>query len=146
MQVLLWLHILGAATWLGAAASVLFGGGAFASEGAPQQAAWYRFVERKSKLLISPAAILLLVTGVLLVTGNEAYGFGSTFVSIGFLAIIVGSGLGMGFYGPKSREAAAALDNGDGPTAAPIIARIRNFGAAEMGLLIVTVAAMVWKW
>lgn len=145
MKVLLWLHILGAAAWFGASLTLVFGGNTFATEESSARAAWYRMMERSGKLLISPAAILILVTGILLVT-NGSYGFDAMFVSIGFLIVIVGSGLGMGFFGPKSREAAAALTNGDTATADSIIAKIRSVGILDLALLMFAVAAMVWKW
>ncbi len=146
MQFVLWIHILAAASWFGGGVATQIGGQLFESEQDTLRAGWYRVVLRLGQVLYTPAAIVVLITGVLLVTGNEAYGFGSTFVSIGFLAVIVGAGLGMAVYGPRSRAASAALESGDSNGAAAAIARIRQAGLLELGLLAITIASMVWKW
>lgn len=146
MQFVLWIHILAAASWFGGGVATQLGGQIFASEPDASRAGWYRLVVRLGQILYTPAAVVVLITGVLLVTGSEAYGFGSTFVSIGFLAVIVGAGLGMAVYGPRSRAASAALESGDTSGASAAIARIRQAGLLELGLLAVTIASMVWKW
>ena len=146
MQFILWIHILAAASWFGGAVATQIGGQVITSEPDTVRAGWYRLILRLGQILYTPAAVVVLITGVLLVTGSEAYGFGSTFVSIGFLAVIVGAGLGMGLYGPRSRAASAALDSGDTNGAAVAISRIRQAGLLELGLLAITIASMVWKW
>jgi uncharacterized membrane protein len=146
MQFVLWIHILAAASWFGGGVATQIGSQVFASEPATSRAGWYRLVLRLGQILYTPAAVVVLLTGVLLVTTNEAYGFGSTFVSIGFLAVIVGAGLGMAVYGPRSRDASAALEAGDTGGATAAIGRIRQAGLLELALLAITVAAMVWKW
>ncbi len=145
-QLLLWLHILAAAAWFGTAVASSIGDRLISSETAEARAAWYRVILRFGQLVYTPAAVLVLITGVLLVVDIPAYGFGSTFVSIGFLAVIVGAGLGMAVFGPKSREAAAALDHGDTAGAASAIARIRQASLLDILVLTVTIAAMVWNW
>ena len=146
MQFVLWIHILAAASWFGGGVATQIGGQLFASEPDTSRAAWYRLILRLGQILYTPAAVIVLITGVLLVTGSEAYGFGSTFVSIGFLAVIVGAGLGMAVYGPRSRDASAALESGDSSAASAAMARIRQAGLLELGLLAITIASMVWKW
>ena len=145
-ELLLWLHILAAAAWFGTGVASSIGDRMISSETAEARAAWYRVILRFGQLVYTPAAVLVLITGVLLVVDIPAYGFGSTFVSIGFFAVIVGAGLGMAVYGPKSREAAAALDNGDTTGAATAIARIRQASLVDLLVLTVTIAAMVWNW
>ena len=146
MQFVLWIHILAAASWFGGGVATQLGTQVFDSETEASRAAWYRLVLRLGQILYTPAAVIVLITGVLLVTGSEAYGFGSTFVSIGFLTVIVGAGLGMAVYGPRSRAASAALENGDSSGAAAAITRMRQAGLLELGLLAITIASMVWKW
>lgn len=146
MQFILWIHILAAASWFGGAVATQIGSQVIDSEADTVRAGWYRLILRLGQIFYTPAAVVVLITGVLLVTGSEAYGFGSTFVSIGFLAVIVGAGLGMGLYGPRSRAASQALDSGDPSGAAVAISRIRQAGLLELGLLAITIASMVWKW
>ena len=52
----------------------------------------------------------------------------------------------MAVYGPRSRDASAALESGDGSAASAAMARIRQAGLLELGLLAITIASMVWKW
>ena len=146
MQFLLWIHILAAASWFGGGVATTIGNRVFAAEADPVRAGWYRLVLRLGQVLYTPAAVLVLLTGVFLVTGNSLYGFGSTFVSIGFLAVIVGAALGMAVYGPKSREAAAALVGGNASAAAAAVTRLQQAGVLELALLAITIASMVWKW
>ena len=146
MQFVLWIHILAAASWFGGGVATQIGGQIFAAEPESSRAGWYRLVLRLGQILYTPAAVIVLISGILLVTGNEAYGFDATFVSIGFLSVIVGAGLGMAVYGPRSRAASAALESGDAGAASSAIARIRQAGLLELALLAVTIASMVWKW
>lgn len=146
MQFVLWIHILAAASWFGGGVATQIGGQIFASEPDTSRASWYRLLLRLGQILYTPAAVIVLITGVILVTGSEAYGFGSTFVSIGFLTVIVGAGLGMAVYGPRSRAASAALESGDTGAATAAITRIKQAAWFELALLAVTIAGMVWKW
>jgi hypothetical protein len=146
MEFLLWIHIIAAATWFGAAVSIQVSAQAFDSEAGAVRAAFYRSWVKTGQVLFTPAAVVVLITGILMVTGSEAYGFGSTFVSIGFLTVIVGAALGMALYGPRGRAAAEALDSGDTATASAAISRLRQGGALELALLAITIASMVWKW
>lgn len=145
MNVLLWLHIIAAASWFGAGVASLAGDRVFAN-GAPEtRATWYRMVLFLGQRVFTPSAVVVLITGVLLVTGNTAYGFGSAFVSIGFVAVIVGAALGMAVYGPSSRSAIAAFESGDVAAAETPISKIRTAGRAELVVLGITIAAMVWR-
>jgi len=144
-ELLLWLHILAAASWFGTGVASMIGDRLMSTETAGARAAWYRVILRFGQIVYTPAAVLVLITGVLLVV-NVGYGFGSTFVSIGFAAVIIGAGLGMTVFGPRSREASAALDNGDTETAASAIARMRQASVLDVLILTVTIAAMVGTW
>jgi hypothetical protein len=146
MQFLLWIHIMAAASWFGAGVGLQIGGQVLGAEPGAVRAGFYRYWVKLGQILFTPAAVVVLITGVLLVTGDEAYGFGSTFVSIGFLTVIVGAALGMIVYGPRGRAASTALDSGDTTAAAAAISRLRQGGALELALLAITIASMVWKW
>ena len=144
-ELLLWLHILAAASWFGTGVASMIGDRLMSTETAEARAAWYRVILRFGQIVYMPAAVLVLITGVLLVV-NVGYGFGSTFVSIGFAAVIIGAGLGMTVFGPRSREASAALDNGDTAGAESAIARMRQASVLDVLILAVTIAAMVGNW
>lgn len=136
-NVLLWIHIVAAATWFGGALAIMFlapkvGTG---DGGSKFYTAWVDM----GRKIFSPAAVVVLATGIGMVI-DAGISFGATFVSIGFLAVIVGAGLGMGYYAPQGRKVVAALDAGE--DAGPITAKLRTFGLAELALLAFTIYAM----
>jgi len=145
-DILLVLHIAGAGTWFGAnivqavvPAMVLKQGGAAASS-------WYRIAGRLSKVLYIPAAILILITGILLVLASEdAFSFGSTFVAVGFVMIVIGALLGSIVFGPVSERAAAAIDAGDNAAIKASTGRLATFGVIDTLLLLTTITVMVLR-
>ncbi|MDH5421177.1 MAG: hypothetical protein OEY55_05190 [Acidimicrobiia bacterium] len=136
--ILLWLHILSAATWIGAAVAVLFLAPRMAVTAASGQAFALHWVEMGRKLF-TPAAIVALATGIGLVVA-DSHSFSSAFVSIGFLMVIVGGVLGARVYAPMGRKIAAAHEAGNETSS--LYARMRTLGVAELALLAFTVYAM----
>ncbi len=140
-EVLLWIHILASAAWIGAAVAVLFLAPRMASNAVAGQAFSTQWVEMGRKLF-TPAAIVALATGIGLVI-VESYSFGTAFVSIGFLMVIVGGVLGARVYAPMGRKIAAAHESGE--ETAGLYARMRTLGLAELALLAFTVYAMATR-
>lgn len=136
--ILLWLHILASATWIGAAVAVLFLAPRMAVSAVSGHAFALQWVEMGRKLF-TPAAIVALATGVGLVI-SDAHSFSSTFVSIGFLMVIVGGVLGARVYAPMGRDIAAAHEAGNETSG--LYARMRTLGLVELALLAFTVYAM----
>ena len=143
---LLFLHILGAAAWIGAALKETLEKPLVHARSAAERAAWFRDQNKLATRLYIPAAVLVLVTGILMVIDNEAVGFGTTFVSIGFFMVIFGAAVGGGLLGNRAEQAAAHLDRGDIAAADAVEAKTRPIELVDVGLLLVTLAAMVWKW
>jgi hypothetical protein len=142
-DVLLVLHIAGAGTWLGANVVQALVPSAAARLGTEALAGWYRLSSVLARRLYIPAAILILVTGVLLVLENEAYGFGSIFVAIGMAMIVVGAVLGITVFGPGGDAAATAVESGDQSRIRSAVARVTRWGLVDTLLLIVTITVMV---
>ncbi len=136
--ILLWLHILASATWIGAAVAVLFLAPRMAVTATSGQAFAVQWVEMGRKLF-TPAAIVALATGIGLVIVDN-HSFSSAFVSIGFLTVIVGGVLGARVYAPMGRKIAAAHEAGNETSG--LYARMRTLGLAELALLAFTVYAM----
>lgn len=145
MQVLLWIHILGAAIWFGGGVATHFGDRVLGHETNAVRAGWYRLVLRYGQWLYTPAAIIILLTGIFLVTGNAQFEFSSAFVSIGFAVVIVGGILGGTVFGPQAKIASQAFDSGDSHAAEAAVSRIRIASMGETALLAFTIAAMVWE-
>lgn len=146
-QFLLLLHILGAATWLGANVALLFLGRRYSTTTGQVAAAHWRSSGAMGKLVQTPAAIVILITGIaLIVTGDGGVGFGSTFVSIGFAVVIIGAILGMVVFGPKSEQAATLHEAGNTKEAATVVSRLFASATLDTALVVLAIAAMVGKW
>jgi uncharacterized membrane protein len=144
-NILLVLHIGGAGTWLGANVVQAVVPPAAARLGKETLAGWYRLSSLLARRLYIPAAILILITGVLLVVENEAYGFGTTFVTIGMVMIVVGAVLGLTVLGPGGDAAAAAVESEDESMIRSAVARLTRWGLVDTLLLLFTITAMVLR-
>lgn len=144
-DILLVLHIAGAGTWLGANVVQAVVPPAAAKVGTATLAGWYRLTSVLSRRLYIPAALLILVTGVLLVLQDARYGFASTFVTIGFGMIVVGALLGSLVFGPGGEVAADAVESGDGSAIRSAVARLARWGFIDTLLLLFTITVMVLR-
>lgn len=144
-DILLVLHIAGAGIWLGANVVQAVVPPAAARLGTAALAGWYRLTSVLARRLYIPAAILILITGVLLVLENEAYGFGSTFVTIGMAMIVIGAVLGMVVFGPGGDAAADAVESGDESRIRSAVARTTTWGLVDTLLLLFTITVMVLR-
>jgi uncharacterized membrane protein SirB2 len=144
-DILLVLHIAGAGTWLGANIVQAVAPGMAAKQGPAAAAGWWRIAAGLSTRLYMPAAIVLLATGIWLVSIDEAYGFGATFVTIGFAMIIIGTLLGIFVFERSSVRAADAIDSGDQAGAKALRGRLAGFGILDTLLLLFTITAMVLR-
>ena len=144
---LLVLHIIGVAIWLGANGVLAFAGPRAATAGAETRAWWADTQGAMARVLYNVAGILVLLTGLGLVLRSDSpFEFSDTFVSIGFLAVIIGAGLGMGVFGPGSRKLSGAIRSNDADTERAVTARLTAFGILDTLVLVVTIVAMVGKW
>lgn len=144
-DILLVLHIAGAGTWLGANVVQAVVPPAAARIGAGTLAGWYRLTSVLATRLYMPAAILILITGILLVLDSDAYGFGSVFVTIGFGMIVVGAVLGMLVFGPGGERAADAVEAGEQSAIRSAVARLTRWGLVDTLLLLLTITVMVMR-
>ena len=144
---LLTIHILGACIWLGAnvvgfivnpqinpAARVI------ASDH------WHHTVVGFKRYLYMPAYLIVLITGVLLVTAVDGspYEMSDTFVMIGFLGIFVAVLSGI-YFARQGRKVAAAYDADDKRTAASIEQRIAGWSLVDTAVIVMTMGTMVSK-
>lgn len=144
-RVLVFVHVLAAATWLGANLAQFALSARLRGTPGSTRAAYLLGTVRMGTVLYTPAAILLLTTGILMVIDNAGIGFGSTFVSIGFAMIVVGAVLGAVVFGKDGRRAAQLLEAGNDADARPVEQKLARFGAIDTVLLLLTIASMVWQ-
>jgi hypothetical protein len=145
-DILLVLHIAGAGTWLGANVVQAVVPALATKSGQATLAGWYRITSAMATRLYIPAALLILVTGVLMVLDSDAYGFGSLFVTIGFGMIIVGAVLGSVVFGPGGEAAAEAIEAADPVRIRSAMQKLTSFGILDTVLLLFTITAMVLRW
>lgn len=143
---LLALHIIGAGTWLGANLVQAFMSSRIPNASAEVRRWWAESVGAMTRLLYNVAAIVILVTGVWMVLRTDYFSFSDTFISIGFLAILIGAVLGMAVFGPGMRQLVAAISSGDADAEASITRRLATFGIIDTLVVVVTIVAMVAKW
>lgn len=144
-NILLILHIAGAGTWLGANVVQAVVPPLAAKRSAEVLSGWYRITSAMSTRLYIPAAVTILITGILLVLDSEIYGFGTLFVTIGFGMIVIGALLGSLVFGPGGEQAAAAVESGDGTAVRRSVARLTRYGLIDTLLILFTITAMVIK-
>jgi hypothetical protein len=144
-DVLLVLHIAGAGTWLGANVVQAIVPPLAARTGAATLSSWYRVTAGLSTRLYMPAAILILVTGILMVLDSDVYGFGDVFVNIGFGMIVIGAVLGIVIFGPGGEKAAAALESGDEREIRTEVGKVTRWGVIDTVLFLFTITAMVLR-
>jgi hypothetical protein len=143
-NLLLVIHIAAVGAWLGANVIQALVPGLIGPESAAASA-WFRATEKLSGRFYIPVGVTVLLSGILLVLNSEIYSFGSAFVAIGFLAIIVGAVLGSVVFGPKSRAIADAIDSGDTTLARTTRESTGRFGILDTLVLLFTIYAMVAK-
>jgi hypothetical protein len=144
-DVLLILHIAGAGTWLGANVVQAMAPSLAGKQGPAAQAGWYRVAAKLSSRLYMPAAILILATGIWMVLLEDAYGFGTLFVTIGFVMIVIGALLGIFVFDRGSQQAASAIEAGDQSAIKSATGRVAAFGVLDTVLLLFTITAMVLR-
>lgn len=143
-DILLVIHISAVGAWLGANILQALVPGMIGPESAAASA-WFRVTEKMSGRFYIPVGVTVLVSGILLVLNSDVYGFGSVFVSIGFVAIVVGAVLGSVVFGPKSTAIADALDSGNVALANKLRMATGRFGVLDTLILLFTIYAMVSK-
>lgn len=146
-NLLLAIHIIAVALWLGANFSM--GVAANRSVGASNEInAWWAGVQGlMGRTMKNAAFALLLLTGIAMVLGsNESMKFSAPFVSIGFLVVIVGGALGGMVFAPGARKAAESFQSGDAAAGKAQVDKMGMIGMAESLAVVVTILFMVFKW
>ncbi|MCB1271087.1 MAG: hypothetical protein M9942_04605 [Microthrixaceae bacterium] len=143
---LLVIHILSVAIWFGGIIALSYAGSALG--GADYRVRrWFADAQLAvGRAVFSAAGILTLITGVWMVINNEFIEFSETYVSIGFLVVIVGTILGMAVYAPACKQLVSAIDSGDPAGEASASRKLMFTNSVNAVLLLVAVVAMVARW
>ena len=142
---LLIIHILAAGAWIGGSLTVRFLTGRMRTAGHDTGANFMAAYERMGRAYFPPAAIVILLTGILLVLDSDFYAFRNTFVIIGILVVVAGALLGSLIFDPIAQTAKAAHAAGDDAAVGRAYARFNTLGLVDIGILLLAVVAMVAK-
>ena len=140
------LHVTSAVVWVGAAALALFLSfrlGAAKDNSVAFSAS--RLLETTSVPLFIFASLATLVTGLTMAFGWV--GFGPLWIKIGLGGIVVSLIMGFGYFKPQIAKLEAAISE-RGPTDPGVQATIRQMNmvaAAELGVFLIVIWAMVTK-
>ena len=103
-EILLIIHILGAGTWLGANVTQAVVTPKLRAQGGIAAAAWMKSIAMMGRVLYTPAAIIILVTGFWMVLDSDVYDFEQAFVVIGIVAVVIERGARHAHLRPQSGE------------------------------------------
>ncbi len=145
-DVILPLHIIAVAAWLGGNFVQLMLLPFFEKQGHEVAALWHEASGNMAKIYYTIAGVAILITGVVLVLDNDSIEFSAAYVSLGFLAVILGAAGGMAFFGPKSREFIAAHQAGDDAAIAGLRTKFSVMALIDTAIVILTIFAMVGRW
>lgn len=145
-ELLLVLHIFGAALWIGGGIISLLGRGRLVAEGSVVALKWMGFEEFLGKAFFPIAAILTLLSGIGLVLLSEAYGFLDLFVLVGMGAFLVSAIGNAAFAARRDARAVAALVEGEEDVAREHFASTRPFHLVDVAVVVLALIAMVYKW
>ena len=141
------LHILGAASWFGANLVRAFACGPMTSVDDGAAAAWHRVTVSMGRVIHTPAAIVVFVSGFGLVgLADGLYSMTDPFVVVGILAVVIGAALGMVVIGPNGRRIAAAYERADHRQAASLSRRSSLVGWVDTAVLAFAILVMVMRW
>jgi uncharacterized membrane protein len=145
----LWLaiHLLCAVIWVGGGVAIHVLGRMYAAS--DDVAAMLEFNRRAVRIgnrLYAPAALVLIVAGVLLVE-EVGYDYGSLWIVLGLFGWIFSFVVGVGFYAREGRriEATVAAEGPSSATAAAGVRRVLMVTSLEILVLLLVVVDMAVK-
>lgn len=147
-EFLLFFHIAMAAVWVGGATMIqLFALRALRAQSPQRMADLAGDVEWIGSRILTTAAGLAFVSGVLIVIDSDFYGFGDDWITIGLMLFAVTFVAGAAFFGPESGRI-KKLIQAEGAGSSEVQARIRRILAlsrADLMLLFLLIFDMAVK-
>lgn len=142
-------HIIGAAIWFGGTVTYeILGAGAKRSDGSSGYVKFIHSHGRPIGLMLSVGAVLTLVFGIWLVVQERTlWSFSDTFISIGFIAAILGIISGGFVIAPMEKKLGALVDaNGfDDSEAATIAGKMATLEHIQVVIISIAMIVMIFK-
>ena len=147
-EILLFVHIAMAATWVGGAAMIQFFALRIVRASDPMRMAEFGGdVERISSRVLVPTSLLAVGSGVLMVIDSDFWGFGDDWILIGIILFAITFLAGALFFGPESGRLGKLAET-EGPTSPVVQARMQRLLAlsrADLMLLFLIIFDMATK-
>lgn len=146
-EFLLFGHLLCVAAWVGGDLMIQAFYLRSRAAGPAQFVRFARDVEWIGLRLLNPAAVLVVMFGILLVIEVDAYGFSQFWISAGLAMFLASAVTGAGFLGPESgRIGALSEEHGpEDPDVQRRIGRVLLISRIAFALLVLVVLDMVLK-
>jgi uncharacterized membrane protein len=142
----LWVHVFCTVVWVGGDVTLqLIAFRIMRTDDAHRLAGFAKDAERIGMLVLTPASVLLLVFGFVLVEeGNWGYDF---WVIFGLVVLAVAAGMGTAVYGPQAARASKLIEEhgADHPEAQRLLRRVITASRTTTVLLVLVVFDMVVK-
>lgn len=146
-RVLLVIHVVSVIAWFGGGLASVFIQSRMVRTGGSTAVAFLQTNEAMGKAYFPVAAVLTLLSGIgLVLTSDDAYGFGSWFVILGILIFLVSAVGHSAYAGRRDAAAVTAFESGDDAGGRAAVASKSWFISAELTLLALTVIAMIYRW
>ena len=144
-DLLLVIHILAVAAWIGGGLALGFLAPRLSARGSETARNLYATYESMGKIYFNIAGVTVLLSGILLVL-DGVYEFEDTFVIVGIVIVVIGALIGAFGFGPTAQKIVAAYDADDASAVASLTRRFSIIGVVDSLVLVVAVVAMVYKW
>jgi uncharacterized membrane protein len=139
------IHILAAMVWVGGVIVMRVIGTRMGAAEPAHRLGFARDQRALIRTVFTPAAAVVLTTGVWMVADAPVIGFGQAWIVIGLFAVVAPMGAAHAYTLPRSSRAVSLMEQGRGPEAAAIVARFTPVILAVIAVLVVAVWAMVAK-
>lgn len=143
-NLLLLLHIVGAAGWIGAGLFAQYVYTRITRDAPTAAADSLEAIGKKASWYFGAVSGLVLVTGIGLVLTSDAYGWTDAFVIIGIAAFVL-SGIWQSIVGTRSDVRFLAALKGEGGDRSVALRTWRRVSSVDLAILFFTVYAMVAK-
>ena len=141
---LLFIHIVGAAGWIGGGLFAMFGVGNLARAGGPGNGRAIEVLVEKAGIYFGAMFALVILGGVGLVITQDQWGWTDTFVWVGIGAIVV-SGVWQGLYASKADAKLLEAVKNESQDRLEALSKWRRTAWVDVAILLVALWAMVTK-
>ena len=147
-EFLLFVHIAMAAIWVGGASMIqFFALRAMKATNPERMVEFGEDVGWISQRVLTPAALLAVVSGVLMVIDSDFWGFGDDWIVLGIILFAITFLAGAGFFGPEAGRVGKLVE-AEGPASPLVQARLTRLLAlsrADLMLLFLIIFDMAVK-